>query len=1463
MKLNIQQLLILGQQITRKGKIADEYIRQLSDLGISLHSLKLLGDFEIPEEDKKLTERELIEKILTDSKYKKQKETIEKYILEFIRADLITQSTHLRRGKDLVNSKNENEIDGGVYIYRTPEKDKDGEKVEVEKPVEEKKGYIFVGESHVHKVEEALTENDIYVENPSTYVSNVISSGSNTYKYEYGTSGNGTGGNLFFVHTLYNGKEPEYNTEVGDMTQQAFPEWIYRGNSVSEGIRKYNGTATAFERVKKIISNNSDITSWNVIVMQGYASALLGQPSWDLYISDLCDMRLELAGLGGKLYVSSTPHSNAGIWQQDTCYSYGKNSVINNLEGPDSTDNNAIYDQYNEYIKKGFSNFINVTSSNTSNTKGKDGNNYKKYTQAGQVDSAFCFDNYAHIDINHYDSSTMYAWAEYIINILDGNVTQNEGTSGNINTPNVVTKTIDTAKYGLNAEKVNIKMDNINNEYKIAWISDLHMMQSNETDINEEWYNKHSTTFADRNNSFGNSSNLLPKIIECLNGNDFDAIVFGGDIMDNYSALNFEQLQKQISKITNKNVMFLAADHDYLTEMTKSMPIEDTKNALSSLGTSGAIKKIDIGKNGDSITLVGQNYANEKISDSAISTISNYLNNASNSLFFTHVPIESKQEPGKMQQWSRDVHNGQVYYWSNEATSEGYKPSSSYLDTLYNASSLKGVFAGHVHSTGDFNFNNGIREHIFKASYNKSIGVITISPSNVSNGNNQAGGQQGLNNNNQGSQQGATIDTTIQDVNQEKYVQMEYESPEKFQKLVDKQSKDLRYKYTIDNEGKLVIAQLKTVVTKTKKSDDLFASTKKETIVEDLLHIDYKQYIEKYTLPYEFLINLCMVTQNPEFVYHVAMLARQTEIKLVVQDDTTVQDVTKVETLQIQCFKNTSSSSRQGAEVTSDIITEVKIEEKTTTMVPHLEMQSANTWSFYEKYEYTKETYEDALNLRVERIPCEVPDTLPDHHEGTTENVIATTVDGVLTYETVTTPEYWTGGPWVVDKVVTTNTNITTRKYNPGILSNSVEKSKQFLGLLRNDTGKCKMLDCQNDSERAKECARISVFNLNGKNVEYPLPNSTNVDAPLNRLISGEQMLYDLLGASLHGGTGEEETDEINSEYKTKLSGIVDHMKYLMTFPVNEDLSIPYGRDEYIIPDGDIDYGDISQDEEELQILYKVCQAEAGGSKTAEEIGHVASVVLNRVKSPRFPNTIKEVVYQANQFSCVAYGSFDKAVPSEKTKGAVDSVLASGDTTGGAFWFRTKKSAQKAGMPTSALEKHDFYVYLFEDINTHIFYTNPKYLAETGLGSPEASDNMVGAAIEVHKFVRENGYSYKQLGVNVPNYKTKTIDCSSYVSWAILNAGYRSNKFKEGMYQWTSITFYNNSEGWEVIKDISNARAGDIICYTGHVEIYAGSTKGKKPVVYNCGGNASIAAKESSTSSHTTSQIKKILRVPI
>lgn len=103
----------------------------------------------------------------------------------------------------------------------------------------------------------------------------------------------------------------------------------------------------------------------------------------------------------------------------------------------------------------------------------------------------------------------------------------------------------------------------------------------------------------------------------------------------------------------------------------------------------------------------------------------------------------------------------------------------------------------------------------------------------------------------------------------------------------------------------------------------------------------------------------------------------------------------------------------------------------------------------------------------------------------------------------------------------------------------------------------------------------------------------------------------------------------------------------------------------------------------DYEALLRIVQAEAG---CEDEKGKmlVAGVVLNRVESSRFPDTVREVVFQNEngvyQFSPVANGSYDKAVVSEETRAAVDKVLAGEDVTQGALYFAARKYADEEKM---------------------------------------------------------------------------------------------------------------------------------------------------------------------------------------
>lgn len=93
--------------------------------------------------------------------------------------------------------------------------------------------------------------------------------------------------------------------------------------------------------------------------------------------------------------------------------------------------------------------------------------------------------------------------------------------------------------------------------------------------------------------------------------------------------------------------------------------------------------------------------------------------------------------------------------------------------------------------------------------------------------------------------------------------------------------------------------------------------------------------------------------------------------------------------------------------------------------------------------------------------------------------------------------------------------------------------------------------------------------------------------------------------------------------------------------------------------------------------LLKIVEAEAGGE---DENGKllVANVVLNRVKSGIFPDTVTEVVYQREfgvcQFSPVSDGRINRVKVSEETKRAVDRAVYGEDISQGALYFVARKA---------------------------------------------------------------------------------------------------------------------------------------------------------------------------------------------
>lgn len=93
----------------------------------------------------------------------------------------------------------------------------------------------------------------------------------------------------------------------------------------------------------------------------------------------------------------------------------------------------------------------------------------------------------------------------------------------------------------------------------------------------------------------------------------------------------------------------------------------------------------------------------------------------------------------------------------------------------------------------------------------------------------------------------------------------------------------------------------------------------------------------------------------------------------------------------------------------------------------------------------------------------------------------------------------------------------------------------------------------------------------------------------------------------------------------------------------------------------------ISINDDDFYLLTKLVTGEARGESYEGQVA-VAAVVINRVKDSRFPNSVKDVVYQKNAFSVVDDGSINLNPTDESVK-AVKEALYGKDPTSGAIYF--------------------------------------------------------------------------------------------------------------------------------------------------------------------------------------------------
>ena len=167
----------------------------------------------------------------------------------------------------------------------------------------------------------------------------------------------------------------------------------------------------------------------------------------------------------------------------------------------------------------------------------------------------------------------------------------------------------------------------------------------------------------------------------------------------------------------------------------------------------------------------------------------------------------------------------------------------------------------------------------------------------------------------------------------------------------------------------------------------------------------------------------------------------------------------------------------------------------------------------------------------------------------------------------------------------------------------------------------------------------------------------------------------DIINKIMEEETELSEIEKLNNEVDAAIENMNVEMAEIESIENKKEWFIAYkeivDRYSYILdpPERIYDY----YTDEELDMFFRVVQAEIGDEYTFEQKCNVASVILNRIDHYKFSDEMFEIL-TPQQFETVKNGSYKNVKVSEDTILACEYVFMIEDTTDGCLFFDSNKA---------------------------------------------------------------------------------------------------------------------------------------------------------------------------------------------
>lgn len=271
-------------------------------------------------------------------------------------------------------------------------------------------------------------------------------------------------------------------------------------------------------------------------------------------------------------------------------------------------------------------------------------------------------------------------------------------------------------------ENLQIKVPGLQKEYKMIYISDLHII-SDVNEVSEEHLQTVQARKASMVNPEGKTADhYWNELADKINEYNADIVLLGGDMIDFMSPSNVACLKEGLERIKSP-VMYVRADHDYANWYQKTLSPETVNELSKTIDSNEEIFAKEIGE----LLVIGINNSTSQISPSAVLKLEDVLhNNKKPVIILTHVPIQSKinYELDKM---SKAVWQERSLIWGNNCYYIPDQNTEQFIELIQNRdNNVVAILSGHLHFSYQGEFTPSITQHVFGAAYEGKIAVIHI-----------------------------------------------------------------------------------------------------------------------------------------------------------------------------------------------------------------------------------------------------------------------------------------------------------------------------------------------------------------------------------------------------------------------------------------------------------------------------------------------------------------------------------------------------------------------------------------------------------------------------------------------------------------------------------------------------------------------------------------------------------------